>query len=277
MINKAFSNESICVNTFILAAEVLTKSVTSAVYYSEFSRQDTFKVLIHIMRLDLKNPVEYIHKNLVDEIEEVTFNEVETVFNLIYNFLNGTSNVNYSPFPFMSPLFEFDNKEAGTDTSVWKMKYSSLKFQIKKVIPFTIKFLSKYMQTKIIYSPEFAMTEKGEKLWTNSSLNTNTVKMPEIKKEALEKSGIITKEIWTTLFLAMPRLEFSKDFDVLYNSSGDGLSFNRLATHIVGYKGPVIILMKHIEADEESKDDQDAQEYIIGAYIDTEIKDKATF
>ena len=76
----------------------------------------------------------------------------------------------------------------------------------------------------------------------------------------------------------MPRLEFCKDFDIIYNSSWDGLSFNRLASHIIGYKGPFIILVKHIEvSDEESKDENSMQEYVLGAFINNELKDKAKY
>jgi len=122
------------------------------------------------------------------------------------------------------------------------------------------------------------MGKEGKQLWTESTLNTKTVKMPVLKKETLEKSGIITKKLWTTLFLSNPKLEFCKDFDLIYNSRSDGLSFNRLANHIIGYKAPIIILVKHTEVPEEdSKSEEDHQDHVIGSYIDVELKDNAKF
>jgi len=84
---------------------------------------------------------------------------------------------------------------------------------------------------------------------------------------------------WTTLFLAMPNLEFCKDFDVIYDSGSDGLSFNRLSNHIIGYKGPMIILVKHAKSAtyEEGKHDELADDCIVGAYISQEVADKAKF
>jgi hypothetical protein len=196
------------------------------------------------------------------------------VFNLMYNFLNNTSNIKYAPFPFMRPIFEFDNKDSGKPEKEWVMKYSSFKFQLKKLVPFTIKFLGKHMQSQTMYNKTFAVTKSGEKLWSDSSLNAQTVTMPILKPETLKKSSIITKELWTTLFLAMPKLEMCKDFDIIYNSGSDGLSFNRLSTHIVGYKAPTIMLISHTEHNEETKE---YTNHILGVYNDTEIKDKGKY
>lgn len=196
------------------------------------------------------------------------------IFNLMYNFLNHTSNVRYAPFPFMKPIFEFDNKESGKVEKEWSMKYSSFKFQLKKLVPFTIKFLGKYMQSQTMFNKAFSVTKTGEKLWSDSSLNAKNVVMPTLKPEILSKASIINKELWTTLFLAMPRLEFCKDLDILYNSGTDGLSFNRLFNRIVGYKSPTIMLISHTEHNEEEKEETGhSKNYILGVYIDTEIKD----
>jgi len=75
------------------------------------------------------------------------------------------------------------------------------------------------MQTQTMFRKEFSTCKNGEQIWSNSALNTMTVSMPKISPEVLEKSNIITQELWTTLFLSMPRLEFCKDFDIIYNSS----------------------------------------------------------
>ena len=93
------------------------------------------------MKIDLKTPNEHLKSLSIDSLDILKYTEVEQTFSLVFNFLNDTSNIDYSPFSFMKPLFEFDNKEHGDDISKWTIKYSSFKFQLKKIIPFTIKFL----------------------------------------------------------------------------------------------------------------------------------------
>lgn len=56
--------------------------------------------------------------------------------------------------------------------------------------------------------------------------------------------------------------------DVVYNSNSDGFSFNRLAYAIVGYQGPLCFLFEH---------EDEGKTYILGAYLNTTIKDNAKF
>jgi hypothetical protein len=46
------AEEGICINSFLLSMEVLTKSVTSKLYYSDYEQKDTFLLLLHIMKAD---------------------------------------------------------------------------------------------------------------------------------------------------------------------------------------------------------------------------------
>lgn len=276
---KLLSHEGVCSHAFLLSMEVLIKCMTSQLYYSDYARQDPFKLLMYILTSDPKDPQKYFKSNSIEDINKITYKEAEMTFNLIYNFLNRSSDQTYSPFSFLKPMFAYDNKENGDDVDKWEMEYESFRFQLKRVIPFTIKFCTKYLSSQTIYNKDFAVSKSGEVLWSESTINANTVRMPVLKKEILEKSSLISNEIWTTLFLAMPKLEFCKDFDMIYNSGSDGLSFNRLANHIVGYKGPMIFLIKHNQKSsyEEEKAEPMAENCILGAFSDGEIKDNAKF
>jgi hypothetical protein len=262
----------------LLSIEVLTKCMTSRIYYSEYQREDIFKLLLFVLKADLSNLSEYFSCTKLNDVENITYLEAENVFNLVYNFLNMTNNEKYSPFPFLKTIFEYKNKENQKPMEEWALEYDSFKIQLKRLIPFTIKFLGKYFESQTMYNPTFAMTSSGEPLFSASTLNAKTVKMPVLTEKVLEKSSLIDRVKWTTLFLAMPNLEFCRDFDVIYNSSSDGLSFNRLSNHVIGYKGPMIFLIKHIKAhDEEDKQEEMAEDCILGAYLSEELKDNAKF
>jgi len=275
---KSLSKEGIWFNSFMLSVEVLTRWMSSKVYYSQFERQDPIKLLLYILRADLKDPDSYFSQTSIDEVQSITILEAEKLFNLLYNFLNKTSNKEYSPFPFSKPIFEYDNKE-NADTKNWKLKFDTFKLQVKRAIPFTIKFWGKYMESQTIYNLNYIQSETSDQLWTPSSLNAKTTQMPALSSELKEKATILNDEIWCTLFLALPWLEVWKDIDIIYNSKGDGLSFNRLAYAIIGYKGPFIILIKHdsSHSEEEEKDEDSNNEYTIGVYVDGEIKGNGKF
>lgn len=276
---KYFSKEGLCSNAFLLGMEVLTNCTTSSIYYKEYENQDYFKVLLYILKANSVDPHKYFKSNSIRDLDNVNFKEIENAFNLVFNFLNKTSGETYSPFSFLKPIFEYDNKDSGEDVEKWQMTYSSFRIQLKRTIPFTTKFCGKYIESQSMYNKKFAQSKSGEQLWSDSSLNFKTVQMPQLSKEILDKTGIMTNEIWSTLFLAMPRLELAKGVDMIYNSSSDGLSFNRLSNHIIGYKGPMIMLIKHKKkrSFEEDDDKPLADDCILGAFIDDEIKDNGKF
>ena len=289
---KLLSKDGIWINSFLLAIEALTQWSGSKLYYSEFKLQDTLKLLLYILKADIDNPDMYFENNSIRDLEMITYYEARNLFNLLYNFLNNTSDKDYSPFSFTKSIFEFDNKD-NEDVNQWEMRYDSFKFQLKCTVPFTVKFCWKYIEAQTMYNLNYITTDSGEKLWSDSSLATKITKIPSIQDELREKINILNDEIWCTLFLSLPRLEMYKDIDLIYNSGSDGLSFNRLAYAIIGknfnfvknltigYKGPFIILIRHTNSprdnDEENKEDYDNQEYVLGVYIDSEVKDNAKY
>jgi len=167
--------------------EVLTKLMTSRLYYSDYQREDIFKLLLYIIKADSSNPESYFKKNSLNQLEEISFLEARNVFNLVYNFLNKTSDVDYTPFPFLKPIFEYKNKDNGDKMEDWTLQYDSFKIQLKRVIPFTIKFLGKYFEAQTMYNEKFATNKSGEVLWSSAALNAKTVKMPLLKEETLSK------------------------------------------------------------------------------------------
>lgn len=78
----------------------------------------------------------------------------------------------------------------------------------------------------------------------------------------------MSKSVWASLFLAMPNLHLHNDLQVVFNSNEHGFSFNRLQYSIVGYKGPLLFLFEHQD---------EGQYYLLGAYIDSPVLDKARF
>lgn len=219
--------------------------MTTRVTYSAYDREDIFKLMLFIIEADDSNPLGYFESNSLSDIQIITYTQAETLYNLIFNFLNSTSDIDYGPFAFLKSMFEFDNRDNKGDTSTWKMEFDSFKFQVKRTIPFTIKYLSKYFETQTVYNARAAVSRSGEELWPQNTLNARSVKMPQLSSEILEQSKIMTPNLWSTLFLALPKLELIKDIDLIFNSSKDGLSFNRLSYAFIGYKGPMIFLFRH--------------------------------
>ena len=276
---KKLSKEGLCESSFVLAVEVLIKWMTTRVSYSTYDREDIFKLMLFIIEADDSNPLGYFESNNLSDITIITYTQAETLYNLIFNFLNSTSDVEYSPFPFLKSMFELDNRDNGDDTSKWKMEYDSFKFQVKRVIPFTIKYLNKYFETQTVYNTRSAVSRAGEEFWNQNTLNARSVKMPQLGSNILEQSKILNPNLWSTLFLALPKLELIKDIDLIFNSAKDGLSFNRLSAAIIGYKGPMIFLFRHFKdpSYEESGFETFSDDWIIGAFVDGEIKDNAKF
>ena len=253
--------------------------MTSKVFFLIYDREDILKLIMYIIEADNSNLKGYFETSSLSDLHIITYNQAENLYNLIFNFLNSTSNVVYSPFTFLKSMFEFDNKESGDDVSTWKMEYDSFQYQVKRIIPFTIKYLTKYFESQTIYNPGAAVSRKGEIIWNQSTLNARTVRMPRLDSEILEQSKILDDKLWSTLFLALPKLELIKDIDLIFNSSKDGLSFNRFSHAIIGYKAPMIFLFKHYKDPlyEENGVDKFADDWIIGAYVNQEIKDNAKF
>ena len=49
---------------------------------------------------------------------------------------------------------------------------------------------------------------------------------------------------YTHLFMAMPEIDYGCDIHHLYRSETDGLSFSRLVASVMGYGGPVLLLVE---------------------------------
>lgn len=181
---KLLSKEGVWINTFLLAIEALTQCHTSKIYYSDYKLLDTCKLLLYVLKSDTENPDAYFSSNPIQDLEDITLEEAERLFSLLYNFLNKTNDVEHAPFPFTKSIFHYDNKEV-EDHKEWKMKYDSFKFQLKRVIPFTVKFWAKYIEAQTMYNMKYNMSDSGEKLWSAESLTAKTFQIPSLREDLL--------------------------------------------------------------------------------------------
>lgn len=181
---KLLSKEGVWINTFLLAIEALTQCHTSKIYYSDYKLLDTCKLLLYVLKSDTENPDAYFSSNPIQDLEDITLEEAERLFSLLYNFLNKTNDVEHAPFPFTKSIFHYDNKEV-EDHKEWKMKYDSFKFQLKRVIPFTVKFWAKYIEAQTMYNMKYNMSDSGEKLWSAESLTAKKFQIPSLREDLL--------------------------------------------------------------------------------------------
>lgn len=63
---------------------------------------------------------------------------------------------------------------------------------------------------------------------------------------------------------------------LLYSPSTAGSSFNRLAYSIMGYGGPTLILLKHVQKNDRENGNKDTS-YILGAFHSSQWKDELKY
>ncbi len=138
-----------------------------------------------------------------------------------------------------------------------RINISELFFNIKYFLPRLNNAIIQYFESRTILHRDFS---------PNPTLYNPPIAphLPHGLKSKLANPGTLAM-----LYLAIGRVK-SVTMTRLYSSEQNGFSFNRLAYHWVGYNASTLLVC-------EARDAETNERFIIGAYCDDEMKDKARF
>lgn len=110
---------------------------------------------------------------------------------------------------------------------------------------------------------EFIFLNKFIRLYfCHKFLNENSYKLelPILQEE----SRILNSIHWTFFTFSNDSFHYLNQIPLLYSPKKAGTSFNRLVYSILGYEGPTLIIIKHIEKNDRENNNKDTT-YIFGA------------
>ena len=138
--------------------------------------------------------------------------------------------------------------------------------EIESSITFS-KFISK-LKAEFIYLNKFVRLYFSKKL-----LHTDNyiIELPKL----LDNSSLLTPKNLVLYMLTNDSFHNLSTMPLLYSPS-KGTSFNRLTHSILGYEGPTIILIKHLERNDRENQNKDTP-YIFGAYSKLPWKEELNY
>ena len=116
---------------------------------------------------------------------------------------------------------------------------------------------------------------KFVKLYFSKKLINSDNYIIEIPKLA-ENSSILNAKILTLMTLTNESFHNLSNMPLLYSPAKQGTSFNRLVYAILGYEGPTLILIKHIEKNDRENQYKDTP-YIFGAFSKSPWKEELNY
>lgn len=123
-------------------------------------------------------------------------------------------------------------------------------------ITFT-KFISK-LKSEFIYLNKFSRLYFSKKLVHSDNY---IIEIPKLSCS----SSIINDKILVLMMLTNDSFHSLSYMPLLYSPAKAGSSFNRLTYSILGYEGPTLIMIKHVEKNDRENQNKDTS-YIFGAF-----------
>lgn len=116
------------------------------------------------------------------------------------------------------------------------------------------KFVRLYFSKKLVHSDNY------------------TIDLPKLS----DKSALLTEKVLILMMLTNDSFHCVTEIPLLYSPSKAGSSFNRLAVSILGYEGPTLILLKHVEKNDRENQNKDTT-YIFGAFSKMPWKEELNY